>query len=99
MRNEETVYTGRNNTIELALTVNGTGIVHNALTRVQVTVGATVLDSATAPALFDFTQADRLILKFGSAGLAAGRHTATLVVYDATHALGLVWDTFVIVVK
>lgn len=96
---EEIVYNGRDNTVELSLSVDGAAITHTSITRVQLVVGATTLDSQTAPTLFDFDQADRLILKLGTAGLTAGRHTARLVIYDAGHANGLVWGELVLIVK
>lgn len=96
---EEVVYLARNNTIALSLTLDNAAIVHNTLTRAQVLVGATLLDSSVSPALFDLTLTDRLLLKFGASGLTAGRYAATLVVFDATNPLGLVWGDFVVVVK
>lgn len=96
---EEVIYNGRSNTIALSLTSDNAVIVHNTLSRCQVYVDAMLIDSNVSPALFDLTNADRLLLKFGQAGLAAGSHTATLVVFDALNINGLVWDSFVLVVK
>lgn len=96
---EETVYLGRDNAIELRLTSDGVAITHTSITRVQLQIGATLLDSQAQPTFFDFTAADRLKLKLGSAGLAVGRKTATLIIYDALHANGLVWADLVLNVK
>jgi hypothetical protein len=96
---EEVVYLGRDNSIALSLSSDGAAIVHNALTRVQVLAGATLIDSAVSPALFDLTKADRITLKFRLAGLTTGRYPCTLVVFDTLNTNGLVWGGFVIVVK
>lgn len=99
MQIEEIVYNGRSNTIELSLTSDGVVIAHNTLSRCQVYVGATLIDSNVSPAWFDLTKTDRIILKFGASGLTAGRHTATLVIFDAMNPLGLVWGDLIITVK
>ncbi|MEF3074124.1 hypothetical protein V2P20_03710 [Methylobacter sp. Wu1] len=98
-RLEETVYLGHDNTIELVLSVDGQAINRTLITRLQLAMGATVLDSDTAPALFDLTRADRLVMELGGAGLAAGRHAAALIIYDAGDPNGLVWGDLVLVVK
>lgn len=88
----ENVYNGRDNTVELALMVDRIPIDHTTITRAVLTAGATVVDSASSPALFDFTHPDRLVMKLGSAGLAAGKHSFRLVVYDAQHPNGWAWE-------
>jgi hypothetical protein len=87
----ETVYIGRDNTIELALTIDGNVINHTLITRVQLIMGGTVLDSDVSPAFFNFANPDRLIMRLGGAGFAAGRHSATLIIYDAGSPNGIVW--------
>ena len=99
MRIEETVYLARDNVVELALTSDGVAITHNELTRCQVMVGLVLIDSAVSPLLFDLSNVDRLILKFGAAALTAGRYSARLTVFDSTHTNGLVWGDFVLVVS
>jgi hypothetical protein len=101
---EEIVYIDRDNDISLQLSVGdpvmqSQVIKHNMLTRCQVLVGVTLLDSATTPALFDFTDAARLTLKFSQAGLTPGRYAATLFVFDNDHPNGLNWGHFVLRVK
>lgn len=91
---EEIVYTARDNTIELSLSTNGEAITHTVITRCQVKVGTTLLDSAVNPAYFDRTNADRLILKLGDAGLVAGTYTAKLYIYDLGRINGLHWGNF-----
>jgi hypothetical protein len=99
VQTEEIVYLLRDNTIALSLSTDNVAIAHNSITRCQVTVGATLIDSNVSPTWFDLTQTDRLVLKFGASGLTAGRYTATLMIFDATHTLGLVWGQFVILVR
>lgn len=99
MRTDETIYLGRDNSVALALSSDGVAITHNALTRCQVLVGSTLVDSAVSPALFDLSNADRLILKFGASTLTAGRYLSRLVVFDSTHTNGLVWGDFFLTVK
>lgn len=99
---EEIVYLSNANTIERVLTRNDralTAAEYGAITRCQVLVGATLLDSAVSPTLFDLTQTDRIVLKFGSAALQTGKRLATLVVFDDAHPAGLVWDQFSLTVR
>jgi hypothetical protein len=64
MEIEEIVYTARDNTIELSLSTNGEAITHTGITRCQVKVGNTLLDSSVNANYFDRTNADRIILIF-----------------------------------
>ena len=41
-----------------------------------------MLDSSVNPEYFDFSQADRIILSFGDAGLPAGIYTAKLYLFE-----------------
>lgn len=105
MINEQTVYIGRDNTIEMALLKDGASIDCTLLTRCMVLAEdkvlntVTTLDSQTHPEWFDRSNKDKLIMKFGQAGLAAGRYAATLIVYDAGRTNGIVWEDFVMLVK
>jgi hypothetical protein len=96
---KETVYKGRDNTIELVLSVDGKPINHNYITRAQIVMVAAVLDSAVSPVLFDLTNVDRLVMELGGSELIAGHHAATLIVYDSGDPNGLVWGSFNIDVK
>lgn len=100
---EEIVHLGRNNTIELALMsaepdALPVAIDHSTLTRCQVLVGSTLIDSATAASLFEFSAA-KLILKFGAAALPVGRNLSTITIFDADNPLGLTWGDLFITVK
>ena len=96
---DEEVYIGRDNTIILSLTSNKVAINHQIITRVQVQAGATLLDSNSKPDYFDFSTTDKLILKFGPAGLTAGHYPATLYIFDAGNINGRVWGKLMLVVE
>ncbi len=91
---EEIIYTNRDNTIELSLSTNGEAITHTGIIRCQVKVNTTMLDSNVSPDYFDFSHADRIILSFGDAGLAAGSYTAKLYLFDINSIEGLYWGDF-----
>lgn len=93
---EEVVHNGRDNAVELALSVDGVTIDHTSITRALLVVGTVTLDSQASPALFDFTQADRLVLTLGAAGLTVGRHSARLITYDTAHPNGLEWESAIV---
>lgn len=99
----EVVINNRNNVIAVKLLsdVAGTITVINptTLTRCQVLVGTTLIDSAINPAFFDLSLTDRLILKLGSANLPVGKYTAKLYVFDSQNILGIEFLKFKIVVR
>lgn len=98
---EETVYNGRDNTIDLVLKQDGTALNHTTLTRLALELrgGSLLADSDASPAAFDFTNADKVVLKLGGLGLPTGRHTVTLVAYDATNTSGIEWAELTVVVR
>lgn len=99
MQLEEMVYTGRDNRIGLALSSDGVALNHTIITRCQLLVGGTLLDSSLTPAYFDLTLTDRILFKLGQAGLTLGKHVAELFVFDAAHTNGVRWCSLVITVK
>lgn len=96
---ESEIFNGKDNTVELTLTVDDAVINHTLITRAKLIIGATTLDSSIAPAFFDLSMTDRIIFKLGSAGLTAGRYSVILIIYDANHSNGLVWGELVFIVK
>ena len=101
---EEIVYLGADNAIELALLsaeADALPVVinHSIITRCQVQVGATLLDSNTTPALFDITSSTQITLLFGASTLPVGRNLATIKIFDAAHTDGIVWGQIFITVK
>jgi len=94
----ETIYTNRDNEIVLSLYKDSVLINHNLITKYQLKVGEITLDSATLPALFNNRAADRLVLNLGQQGLALGRYSAALYIFDLDHSNGLFWGNFTLVV-
>jgi hypothetical protein len=89
---EYRVYNSRDNSIELTLTRDGVAMTDLVATRVQLVMGDAVLDSDATPAYFNFSTPGELVLELGDAGLTAGRKSAYLVVFDAAHPDGRVFD-------
>jgi hypothetical protein len=92
----ESVFNGRDNTVDLLLTADGAAVNLAAVTRMQLSVGEAMLDSSTHPQYFNWTpdppEAGKLILKLGAAGLSAGEgQTATLFVFDPSNPSGIRW--------
>ncbi|MDD5272203.1 MAG: hypothetical protein PHU14_05740 [Methylovulum sp.] len=93
------VETDRNTDITLAFLVAGEPVVHNQLTRVQVYLGTTLLDSATNPDLFDLSRPDSLTVKMGQAGLAKGLYPAKFYLFDSVNTLGKPWEDDVLMLE
>ena len=86
------IWLGRNNALELQLQDVGKAINHTSITRVQVDLGGgTVIDSNTSAGLFDLSNADRLVLKFGGSSITPGQYRARIIIFDPSHPDGLVW--------
>jgi hypothetical protein len=95
----EKIYNGRDNTVDLLLKADGAAVDLAAVTRMQLVVGATTIDSQTHPTYFDWSPTPavtgKLLLTLGAAGLSVGeRQVAQLVVFDPSNPLGLVWGSF-----
>ena len=100
----EITYSNRDNTVDLSLTSDGVTQDLSAVTRMVLTItpysgGVVTVDSAVSPTAFNWATGTtgKVILALGAVtGLISGR--ARLVVYDATHANGVVWDEFLLIV-
>lgn len=90
-----TIYNGRDNTLKLQLTSDDVAINHAALTRVQLKIGAVLLDSTVTPGLF-IIASDSVEIKLGQAGLADGWHSGMLIAFDSQHTNGLVFGQYLI---
>lgn len=102
--NTETIYLGRDNSIDLILTVDDVPEPLTAVTKMAVIVGAVTVEStngATAPIRWAGEGYDtgevRLVL--GMQTIPEGKHEAALVVYDAANPEGVVWTTIRVQVK
>lgn len=91
---KEDVYSGKDNVIILSLTVDDVPILHTLITRCQLQVGATLLDSEDNPEYFNFMNPDKLILILGDSDLPVGSYRAELSIYDPGHINGQFWDYF-----
>ena len=96
----EIVYEGYGNTIGLRLQVDGVTLTdHTTISRAILEIGKgdnllspapyMTIDSDTDPSYFDFTDAQKLILVLGAAGIAKGRHNTSLTIYVPTYPDGL----------
>lgn len=98
----ERVYKHKDNLVSLSLEEDGDGQDISAASRMVLQVGPVTIDSNTATSgAFDWTtygENGRLDLKLGHEreiiNLSKGVYLATITVYDATYAKGLVWDEF-----
>lgn len=100
MLSMERVYLDRDNTIDLVLMADGVAADLSAVTRMTIAFGDTDVDSATAASVFDWSGGSGLLtLQLGGQEIAVGRYDARLVVYDASHANGLVWGDIEILVE
>ena len=101
----EKIYAGRDNTIDLILkakvypatVVAAVDLAY--VSRMQLVVGATTIDSSTSPARFNWTPAPavkgKVTLIMGGAGLTAGKgQVAILYVFDPSNPNGIRWGTF-----
>jgi len=88
---EEFVYLGCINPIELSLLEDDAVIAHTSITRCQVKIGIVLLDSDILPDAFDFTNQEKLILKFGDAGLTEGEYQSKLYVFKANTEGRIFW--------
>jgi len=97
----EVCYIGHDNTIDLLLKADGAAVDLSSVTRMTLEVDSTTIDSETSPDAFDWDTGTtgKVILALGDEELTAGRHTATLVVYDPTNADGIVWGKFILAVN
>ena len=98
MNIEEIIYTGRDNEIIFSLSTDGNPINHSLITRCQVKVGATMIDSQTSPNLFSMVNADRIILTLGLTTIPAGDYTAKLYIFDLDNIEGVAWGEFEVTV-
>lgn len=93
----ETVYNGRDNTIDLLLKADGVAQDLSTVTRMVVAEqdDAFSVDSATSPDAFDWATGTTgvVVFAFGGEGITAGYHQCRLIVYDPTNANGVVWGS------
>jgi hypothetical protein len=100
----EVVYEGYDNIIGLQLQVDGVTLPdHTVITRAVLELGRgdtllspapyKTIDSSIDAAYFDLTDATKLILKLGDAGVSKGGHNSFLTVYVPDYPGGLSFGT------
>lgn len=97
----ETVYLGRNNTIELQLLEDSTALTTaqmQAITRMDLIYNGVTISSQENPSAFDWsTREDEavVIISLGGLEISIGMDLAAdLIVYDAQNTDGIVWASF-----
>lgn len=94
----ETIYVGRDNLINLLLKADGVVQDLTAVTKIELLYKEGYYDSDNFASAFDYSTyatSGIVILDIGSIGLEAGQDkNAELIVYDASNASGIIWDTF-----
>jgi len=90
----ETIYLNRDNQIILELRSDEQLVDLSGVTRMQLVVGTTTIDSSGS-SYFDWTDTGygkgTVIIDAGSANLSTGIYDSYLVVYDNTNANGIIW--------
>ena len=81
------------------MSVNNVLLNHTTITSAHLRTidGVTVADYAVDPTDWDFTNTAYLTVKLGLTDLTAGTYTCKLIIKDATHTIGLAWDTDIII--
>jgi hypothetical protein len=91
-----TVVAGTDTETELVLKIDGAEIADHTLisgARLKLSGAAFTLNSATYPNAWNFTNEDKIIVKFGRGDLVPGRYRGKLVTIDPAHPNGINWDT------
>ena len=98
--NEELIWLGRDNTIDLVLYSNASAVDLSAVTEMRLslkntTVIITSTDNVAGIIRWGSTSwgtGEMRIVAGGSTSLTPGRYTGTLVVFDPSNSSGVVWD-------
>lgn len=89
---EITVTKNRNSDKKIIISRECRAIRHDQLTRIQIKIGTTLVDSNINPELFDTSNSDYILVKLGQANIAAGQYSAKLAIFDSVHTLGIPID-------
>lgn len=96
----ETVYLGRDNTIDVLLTADDAAVDLSAVTRMVVTEinDEFEIDSDDSPAAFnwDTGTTGKVVLALGAEDITAGTYVCSLIVYDPTNDDGINWGRIVL---
>jgi hypothetical protein len=98
LSNEEVVWIGHNNSIDLRLYSDGSEVDLAAVTEMRLAIGSVIIVSTDAAGgairwnQAGYDEGEIRIVAGGSTALSTGRFSGALVVYDPTNPLGVVWD-------
>jgi hypothetical protein len=98
LSNEEVIWIGRDNSIDLRLYADSTEVDLGSVTEIRLSVGSVVIastDSAAGEIRWNqagYDTGEIRILAGSNTALSTGRFNGALVVYDASNLLGVVWD-------
>ena len=100
MFNEELIWIGRDNSIDLVLYSNSSAVDLAAVTEMRLSLkNSTIILTSTDSALglirwgsTGYATGEIRIVAGGSSVITPGRYTATLVVFDPSNSSGIVWD-------
>lgn len=98
----ETVYLGRDNSIDLQLVADGVVAALSSVTRIDVVSaqGEWAVSSSDAPEAFDWSAGNGMVdISLGQQGIPPGRHSCFLVVYDQGNPHGIVWDKLRLIIN
>ena len=87
---EADIWNGHDNIVSVLIREDGVAKDLSGVTRMVLTVGSTVVDTATAPLAITWDANGKVNLKLGSQGLAVGTHACELVAYDPAGVNGVV---------
>lgn len=92
----EVLYNGRDNSIDLLLKVDGEAYDLSDVTKAELDVEGTVINSNGSPNAFDWDTdtTGKIILTLGGEGLSEGFYTAELILYAPTFTNGVSWGFF-----
>ena len=93
-----TVVKNTENIFKIALSVDGVLQNHTAITSAELRTsdGLTLADYDVDPTDWSFANTSYLTVKLGLTDVTAGVYTCKLIIKDATHTIGLAWDTDII---
>ena len=89
-----TVINGTDNLFKLSLSADGELIDHRTLlgAELRTTRGVTIADSDVDSSDWDFTNAGYLLVKLGMVQATPSTYICRLIIKNADHTTGLVWD-------
>ena len=100
----EVVYLGHDNTIDLQLKASSSAYSLSGATKINITIGTKKIENSSASSgaitwAGSSYSTGEIRLTLGSQSISTGIYNAPVIVYDATHTSGIVWDYIPLKVK